>query len=254
MTNSRFEDLERRCQKIKRARIAKIVLFFTFISFLVSGYFYINSANFILDKSTIGTLSTAPTALIETNTSVPQQSDEKNETQITAEENITLDNEKQSYDTLLLAPKIKNNMKQLQLPREENIALAPPIRNREVKDFTLNDELKAPGEPKTVINMSVKSLGMEESLLKNFHSTSTFKTAFELANYYFDSKEYTKAIVWAKEASKLGPTSEQPWLIYAKSKFHLGEKDEAIRSLEIYLGYSSSKEVKDLLNFYKGQQ
>lgn len=253
MTNSRFEDLERRCQKIKRARIAKIVLFFTFISFLVGGYFYMNTTNSILVEK-VSNASSLPMATVEMNMTMSQLGDEKNETQISMEENITQESEKQSYDTLLLTPKVKNSIAKMQLPTEENVALAPPIRNHEVKDFVLNDALKAPSETKTVINMSVKSLGMEESLLKNFHSASTFKTAFELANYYFDLKEYTKAIVWAKEASKLGPTSEQPWLIYAKSKFYLGEKEEAIRSLEIYLGYSSSKEVKDLLNFYKGQQ
>ncbi|MDD3344424.1 MAG: CDC27 family protein, partial [Sulfurospirillaceae bacterium] len=110
-----------------------------------------------------------------------------------------------------------------------------------------------PHEAKKPLNMSVKSLGSEEALLKNFHSANTFNTAYELAEFYFNAKEYPKAIVWAKESSKLGPTSEKPWIIYAKSKFYLGEKTEAIRALEIYLGYSSSKEVKDLLNFYKGQ-
>lgn len=251
MTNSRFEDLERRCQKIKRARIAKIVLFFASITFFISGYFYMNAA------SNTPVISTAKSAVVvpkmpENNVSIIQPSHEDNVTYINVEENITHENEKQNYDTLLLAPKINNGIKQV--PTEEKVILSPPSHTSEVKDFSLNEGLQAPGETKTVLNMSVKSLGAEESLLKNFHSVSTFKTALELAQYYFDSKEYAKAIAWAKESSKLGPTSEKPWIIYAKSKFHIGEKEEAIRSLEIYLGYSSSKEVKDLLNFYKGQQ
>ena len=60
--------------------------------------------------------------------------------------------------------------------------------------------------------------------------------------------------MWAKESSKLEPISDKPWLIYAKSKFHLGERAEAIRSLELISGYVNSNEVKELLNFYKGQQ
>ena len=255
MTNSRFEDLERRCQKIKRARIAKIVLFFASIAFFVGGYFYIDVAG--KNPPVIATVQ--PTVLlpeiVEKNTSVSLKlENDSNETQSVAEENLTQANEKLNYDTLLLAPKIQNDSKQVpKVPTEEKVMLTPPVHNPEVKDFSLNEELKAPAETKTVLNMTVKSLGAEESLLKNFHSNSTFKTALELAQYYFDLKEYPKAIAWAKESSKLGPTSEKPWLIYAKSKFHIGEKGEAIRSLEIYLGYSSSKEVKDLLTFYKGQ-
>ena len=258
MTNSRFEDLERRCQKIKRARIAKIVLFFAIIAFFVGGYFYIEVA---AQKPPV-VANVQPTItvpeIVEKNISASAElKNDINETQSQFEENVTQVNEKLSYDTLLLAPKIQNNLKQVpqQVPTEEKVMLTPPpTHNPEAKDFSLNEELKAPAETKTVLNMTVKSLGAEESLLKNFHSNSTFKTALELAQYYFDLKEYPKAIAWAKESSKLGPTSEKPWLIYAKSKFHIGEKDEAIRSLEIYLGYSSSKEVKDLLNFYKGQQ
>lgn len=255
MTNSRFEDLERRCQKLKRARIAKIVLFFASIAFFVGGYFYID----VTAKNPPVITTAQPTALVpalpETNatSTIELGSEENNTKSYSIEENTTQESEKQNYDTLLLAPKIKNGIKQV--PTEEKVVLTPPVQqNLEVKDFSLNEELKAPGETKTVLNMSVKSLGAEESLLKNFHSVSTFKTALELAEYYFEAKEYAKAIAWAKESSKLGPTSEKPWIIYAKSKFYLGEKKEAIRSLEIYLGYSSSKEVKDLLNFYKGQQ
>ncbi|MDD3344248.1 MAG: hypothetical protein PHR87_11825, partial [Sulfurospirillaceae bacterium] len=144
MTNSRFEDLERRCQKLKRARIAKIVLLFASISFLIGGYFYMN--NITAAPVKVVPLPTTITPAVENNnTSVtPPTSEEDNNTLNVVEENITQESEKQNYDTLLLAPKVKGSGKKVQLPVEENVVLAPPAQNLEMKDFELNEALKVP--------------------------------------------------------------------------------------------------------------
>lgn len=237
MTNSRFEDLQRRCQKMKRARIAKVVLLCVGSILIALGTWY-------------QTINVSPAHSLQEPAKEVEQITEPNKNNVTIKKEVTdeaslISEENQNYDTLKLAPTIKNELKPL--PSEEKIELkavmAPPI-----EDFL------APPEVKKSLSISVKSLSNEESLLKNFHSENTIATSMALAQFYFEKKEYGKAIVWAKESSKLEPVSDKPWIIYAKSKFHLGERAEAIRSLELFLGYVNSNEVKELLTFYKGQQ
>lgn len=101
---------------------------------------------------------------------------------------------------------------------------------------------------------ATRSLKEEHEWLKRYQVASNFENAYVLAYFYFERKAYSEAILWAKEANKHNTNSEKPWLIYAKAKFYLGDRAEAIRSLELYLSYINSKEVAELLNFYKGQE
>lgn len=257
MTNSRFEDLERRCQKIKRVRIARVVLVCVLLTVSIFGYMYF-SLKVDCSDAPLPTSEVSSSPNTQTTTSVIKkvvvvpQVESTQEAQGESEENSTMMNPK--YDTLMLSPNIKNSIiGNKKTPLEEKINLDPPTRNG-MLDFDGKEEKRTAEETKKIINLSIKSMGDEEALLKNFHSSNNFKTAYSLAEFYFNKKEYTKAIYWSKESSKLEPTSDKPWIIYAKSKFYLGDKSEAIRSLEVFLAYTSSKEAKDLLNFYKGQQ
>lgn len=43
MTHNRFKDLERRCGKIRKMRIAKVIFFFGFLPLLAVVYFYVTN-------------------------------------------------------------------------------------------------------------------------------------------------------------------------------------------------------------------
>lgn len=247
MTNSRFEDLQRRCQKMKRVRIARVVFACLAIIVLVFSIYYalfFNIPQQAQVKEAIATQENTTTTHVSTKLPL-SQSDKEEQKLGTVLESPLASEENQTYDTLRLSPVINNTFKSL--PVEEKIDLKPSMAPP-VEDFL------TPPEAKKSLNISVKSLSNEDSLLKNFNSEKSFATAIALAQFYFEKKEYSKAIAFAKESSKLEPTSDRPWLIYAKSKFHLGEREEAIRSLELFIGYVNSNEVKELLTFYKGQQ
>lgn len=256
MTNSRFEDLERRCQKIKKVRIAKVILACTLISLVPFGYIYftlkVNNIDVVRPIGIVPQVQSANNTTVEVVEKILQVPivESIQEEKVGSEENST--QMSPHYDTLMLSPNIKNTTKKI--PLEEKINLDPPPTRNGMLDFDGKEEKRTAEETKKIINLSIKSVGDEEALLKNFHSSNNFKTAYSLAEFYFNKKEYLKSISWSKEASRLEPTSDKPWIIYAKSKFYLGDKSESIRSLEVFLAYASSKEAKDLLNFYKGQQ
>lgn len=262
MTNSRFEDLERRCFRLKRARIIKIVFACVSVTIVALGSFYAtHEPKHVLTQETIQPAQPTNDGVVvqDKNVSVPLeiQKEETATASSSAQSQEALSHQGENtkplegdnaYDTLMLSAKVKHDSKKGTLPKEEKIDLREPVIKIPIEDF-----LAMPEEKKT-LNIAVKSLSDEEALLKNFQSSNTFATAIALAQFYFDKKEYIKAISWAKESSKLEPVSDKPWIIYAKSKFHLGERAEAIRSLELFVGYVNSKEAKELLTFYKGQQ
>lgn len=265
MTNSRFEDLERRCQRLRRKRIATIVFLCTFLMALGFVYFYsvfLNQpqhesikahepATSHLEPQKENNLTQKNDKVVETNTTLTVEAKEEQNQTNTAISHTETPTEN-SYDTLLLSAKLKKNNSKV--PVEEKIELAPPLKSGNPSSPLVIEDFLSKPDAKKPLSMNVTTLSNEEALLKNFHSSKAFAEALALAHFYFDRKEYIKAIFWSKESSKLKPVSDEPWIIYAKSKFHTGEREEAIRSLELFLGYVNSKDVKELLTFYKGQQ
>ena len=92
MTKSRFEALEKRCQKLKKAKIMKIILFFVIVAFLTFTLFY-----FSYQSDQEPRPMTEPSTQIE---SIGKEEIANNTTVIT-------NTDKKNYDTLILSPAIK---------------------------------------------------------------------------------------------------------------------------------------------------
>lgn len=95
MTKHRFEELEKRCQKLKKAKIMKMILFFAIVSFFTFIFFYLSRQS---DKEPVITI----TPSIKTEFLVKEEVAQKSEV-------IANTNEK-SYDTLMLSPVIKEDL------------------------------------------------------------------------------------------------------------------------------------------------
>ncbi len=68
-----------------------------------------------------------------------------------------------------------------------------------------------------------------------------------LANIYYNKKSYSKAAYWALQTNKIDGSIEESWLIFADSKYKIGQKNEAIRVLSEYVNKSNSIKAKKLL-------
>jgi len=214
MTKMRFEELEKRCAKLKKARILRMVLS---ISLLFLGSFGIYYWMLPTEEETVVAVEKIPSK--HEVTPFPSLSDfnESNTTRV----EMTIMAEVSPPETLFLAPHIYKN------------------------------EVKL---PVTETEEATRSLSEEHQLLKRYNAAQNFENAYALAHLYFERKAYAEVIMWAKETSKYNSNSEKPWILYAKAKFYLGDRAEAIRSLELFLSYINSSEVQELLNFYKGQE
>jgi tetratricopeptide (TPR) repeat protein len=75
--------------------------------------------------------------------------------------------------------------------------------------------------------------------------------ALFLARIYYKNGNYRKAAHWALETNKLNGNIEESWLIFARAKAKIGQKNEAIRVLSKYEKKSNSTEAKKLLKQLK---
>ena len=149
-------------------------------------------------------------------------------------------NEEKQPSTLVIETSV---LKEVQPPnaeqemKEEELFLAPFIALK-----------------KEELDKAKRASTMEDKLLASLQKSSSYETALALAQFYVDNGAFADAVLYAKKASMYDKTSAKPWLLYAQAKEALGQKEEAIRSLELFLSYSNSEEVATLLTLYKGQK
>ena len=87
-----------------------------------------------------------------------------------------------------------------------------------------------------------------ESIEEHFKNSKDPKDALALARDYYAKKDYKNAAKWAFELNNLDKNNADGWLIFAKSKYNVGNKKDALKVLEGYLSQVSNKqEVQNLI-------
>ncbi len=217
MINSRFEELQRKCKSINRKKlIYRLITLFLILLIFFSGWYIYKSTNKIKNKK------------------------------IVTKKQIIIKSKK--TETLTLSPQI--DIQKLKIVKKTKTKIVKKelhkVIIKEKKEKIVKK--KIPSKIKFKINLT--SSNEETILLKNFQISKKYSTALKLSKYYLASNDYKKAIFWAKNASKLDSTKAEPWIVYAKSKYAMGEKKNAIASLQTFLNYFYSKEANTLLQKY----
>lgn len=120
----------------------------------------------------------------------------------------------------------------------------PQAKKRsETSDYAQEDE----SAPSSLVIQTSKANNTLDYLIKRFDEKRDPKLASYIAQSYYKKGRYEEAIKWSVMANSLDPSSEETWLIFARSKVRLGEKEDAIKALRAYLNQYSSKNVKTYL-------
>jgi len=82
---------------------------------------------------------------------------------------------------------------------------------------------------------------------KSFIDTKSYKDSLSLAKSYYDKGQYLEAEKWALVTNNINSKLEEGWLIFAKAKVKMGDKDEAIEVLNVYIKKTDSESAKKLL-------
>ncbi|QPH88028.1 transformation system protein [Campylobacter concisus] len=133
----------------------------------------------------------------------------------------------------------------LNLPTEnENIQNGQPLPNEEVI------ELEPKAKPK--IDIQISSENNEISMLKeDFNKNKNPEIALKIARKCYQDKRYSDTIKWALSANNLDSSIEESWVMFAKAKYMLKQKDDALRALEEYNKNKNKPEINELINKIK---
>ena len=260
MNSLRFEELNKKCKKIKRKKFLKVFLIVFFLILIVIGlcllfYSKIDNKNSNLKKTLSLKSKKITIPAQDKNSTLIKAIDKKSKPKVTKDKHKKIlkmkKNDKVKKDKILLNPTLDipdiNTSNLLNKERK-----APFARKLEVKPIAKKvQEIQTKKKP---FKISVKHVDQESVLIKNYKNLKNYKNALNLATFYFDKKNYKKCIYWAKIASQLGKTADTPWLLYAKAKYNLNQKEDAIKSLQMYLNYFDSKEAYELLRKFKKER
>ncbi len=216
MLNNSFEELERKYRKLWIKKFIKISLFIIIIGFI--SFFVLEFFN---KHKIIPTIS-------------------KNKEEI----------EKKQTPSLKLSPKIDLEELKPIIEKKEKIKamkITPPSKEEEMPKEIFKRKTKKIEKSK----LNTIEIKDEKTLKKNFLLYGDYQSAISLSKLFFEQKKYNKAIKWAIKATKYAPGKDEPWIIYAKSKERLGQKELAIKALKTYLKNHSSKKAKKLLKTYQ---
>lgn len=142
----------------------------------------------------------------------------------------------ESIDTKISSRKPVNTEETFYRSPEEkiNTALLPP-QLEEIKE-------------KSIIKIETHEVNSIQYLKEKFDKTHNIVFALALAEDYYANKNYKESNKWALIANNIDAENEKSWIIFAKTKFKLGQKEDAIRALEAYLKTNKSKSIQSLVH------
>ena len=115
-----------------------------------------------------------------------------------------------------------------------------------------NVATQAAQAPKIVIQRSGDS-ERTQSVEDRYYYNKDINLAIKIANDKFNLGDYSGARDWALEVNGLDEKNMEGWLIFAKSSYKLGRKDEAITALNAFLKIApGNSEAVRLLDEFKG--
>ncbi len=257
MTKGTFEELENRCKKLRNKRVFKI--FLLCFAFLISIVFLILTTEFgknlkIEPKKTkhieISKTTVNKASKIESKSKIEKHIKKEKKKLVKIAKNVTV---KKKTEIVQKSTKIekKRDIKVLYL--KPQIDLKSVIGKKQESHKQKRSIIKKVQKKSEAIQKKSKKSNFKiEIKQRKKKSVNIYDEALIFAKNSFKEKKYIKCIYWAKKASKLNSSKAEPWILYAKAKYKLGKKKEAIDSLRTYLNYFHSKDALDLLKNYEG--
>jgi predicted Zn-dependent protease len=223
MLNNSFRELVKKYERYNsKRRTKKFLSLLGLAAIIAAGFLLIYNSQYIVESFK----KTNPEP-VETKTSVTKNKIVKTE----------IENSKKSEIKQEAKPETKP-VERVKVSTPKSEELPNKVYKRETKKI----------EKTNPFQLEVKERKNLYSLLTKDKEQNSYQSAIDIAKFYFNEKNYKQAVTWSVKASKKDPRESDPWIIYAKSKAHLGKTDVAKKALKIYLKHTESKEVRDLLD------
>ena len=112
--------------------------------------------------------------------------------------------------------------------------------------FSSKNTSSGQGINKFQIQSSASEVSVDE-LKAKFDKANSSDIAVLIAKRYYSTKDYQNSEKWALIANELDSNNEESWIIFAKSKYNLKQKNDAISVLKIYNDKANSANIEDLM-------
>lgn len=269
-------------KKVFKYRLKKripylIVLLLCLILSGIALFFYLKPSHTITVEEKQPALTPIPStsSAIETNLSINQNASSSSHV-LTKQEHQN-DNTKAEEKTLFLQlPTIsknnigKKNSSLLEQPENPKNTLSTEIEEPENRVLS-SKSMKVPDEnfyrtkedkidtlllppplteeekPKGIIKIESQEVNSIKYLKERFEKSHNIIFALMLSEEYYIAKNYQDSNKWSIVANTIDADNEKSWILFAKSKLKLGQKQDAIASLEAYLKHNKSKAAQSLL-------
>jgi len=116
------------------------------------------------------------------------------------------------------------------------------------KNIDKNDTIKVEEVSTPKIKIVMQDIDSVKYLKNKYENTHNIIFALMLCEEYYSKKDYNNSLKWSIIANDIDNQSERSWIWFAKSKFKLGKKDDAIKALKAFLRTNQSNTVKLLLD------
>lgn len=159
---------------------------------------------------------------------------------------------------------------QYQQPQKEIVIISPEEKKEEFKSFQPTEQSQnvaqtttqqpqqrpAQAKPNTPpkITMETKSVEQIDVLASRYSKNPDAATAISMSEIFYKQGNYQKSLKWAINANALDPKMEKSWILFAKSSYKLGKKQDALSALENFSHTSSSEAVKTTIAQIKNNE
>ncbi len=116
-----------------------------------------------------------------------------------------------------------------------------------VKNINKNDTIPKEKDVKTKIHIVMKDINSIQYLKNKFQKTHDIVFALMLCENYYSQKNYRESLKWSIIANDIDSQSERSWMWFAKSKYKLNKREDAIKALKAFLKSNESKNIRLLL-------
>lgn len=181
------------------------------------------------------------------------------------EQKVKLEKEK------ILKKQAENKEKeQKELEVKNEIVIEEEKEIKELPTFTLNtisistankeenkSQIIKSNIPKEIViknieeNKPIKNPDNIEYLKLKYNETKSIYFALDVSESYYQKDDFENARKWALIANKHDIDNEKSWILFAKSSYKLGLKEQAVESLKNYLNNSYSNDINETLELIK---
>lgn len=164
------------------------------------------------------------------------------------------DVQKKPKELLSLTPSLgfEENLlpvKPLPKPKEQKPQLPEKPKEQKQKP-QLSEKPKEQEQKEETFSMKSQEVDLD-GLIEAFKIDASYSKACLIAEEFLAKKNYKKAVQWSIRANEIDARKDRSWVVFAKAKIALGEKQVAKKAIDQYLQKYSSQDLLDLLELVK---